>query len=78
MHENGENNGARRQQVHEELRHFLDVTENIPDEYARIMRELPEHRRREIEDLFRDYPAARVMQIRVLRIMYAVYEEKKE
>ena len=76
VHDNGESNGARRQQVHEELRRFLGVTRDVPDEYGRMMRELPERGRREIEDLFRDYPAAGEMRIRVLRIVHAVYAER--
>jgi plasmid stabilization system protein ParE len=69
-----DNCGADRSRAYEELQEFLGVVADCPDEYGVMMRDLPDWQRRQVEELFRDYPVAfareKGLQMRVLRIVH--------
>lgn len=73
-----DNCGANRARVHEELQDFLGIVEDYPDEYAVMMCDLPDWQRRQVEELFRDYPVVfartKGLQMRVLRIVHDAYK----
>jgi hypothetical protein len=73
-----DNCGADRARVYEELQDFLGIVADCPDEYAAMMRDLPDWQRRRVEELFRDYPvvfaSTKGLQMRMLRIVYDAYK----
>ena len=73
-----DNHGADRARVYKELHDFLGIVADWSDEYATMMRDLPERQRRQVEELFRDYPVvfARTqgLQVRMLRIVHDAYK----
>jgi hypothetical protein len=73
-----DNCGADRRRVYEELQDFLGIVADCPDEYAMMMRDLPDRQRRQVEELFRDYPVifarTKGLQMRILRIVHDVYK----
>lgn len=77
-----ENNGADRARVFEELDDFLATVADCPDEYTARMRDLPERQRRQMEELFRDYPGAfaraKGLQMRVLSIVHNAHRASAE
>jgi hypothetical protein len=73
-----DNCGANRARVYEELQDFLGIVADCPDEYAAMMRDLPDRQRHQVEELFRDYPAVfartKGLQMRMLRIVHDAYK----
>ena len=73
-----DNCGANRARVYEELQDFLGIVGDCPDEYAAMMRDLPDWQRRQVEELFRDYPVVfartKGLQMRMLRIVHDAYK----
>ena len=53
-----DNRGADWARVYKEFQDFLGIVADWPDEYAAMMRDLPERQRRQVEELFPDYLVA--------------------